>query len=397
MPSSGSNGAKSVALFEPYVWEKAYGNLRYIGYIFKHLDRSRFVPLLLVPRRTHFTDTLASSGSEVITIPAPGPLASYNKRLLREGPVVRALVVAALLDYNLKIARALRRRRVSVLQCHNIRAALMAGLGARLARCPVVLYVKTMLVNPRVDRIAFMLANKVLFQNQVNLDACHPDLIARYRNKIAVLRNGVDLEDADRAEHRAGHELRKALGLRDDRLNLVCLATLSPLKGLDYLLEAMALVQRHERVALYLVGTDEQFPAYREKLEAFAREGNLEVFFMGYRQEPLEIVALMDVLVLPSLHEDAPRSVMEAMALGKPVVATRVGGLPSMVEDGLNGFLVSVRNAGALADAITTLARNPALRLEMAKRARRVARERYSLVDNIRGLERIFARLCDID
>jgi glycosyltransferase involved in cell wall biosynthesis len=384
-----------VAIFESYVWENAYGNLRYIGYIFKYLDRSRFMPLLLVPRRTRFTDALADSGGEVISIPAPRPLTAYNKRLLREGLVTKALSVPALLAYNLSIARTLRQHHVSVLQCHNVRAALMAGLGARLVRCPVVLYIKTMLVNPRLDRLAFMFADKVLFQNQVNLDACSPGLIGRYQNKVEVLCNGVDLEETERAQRRAGPNLRKTLDINASCLNLVCLATLSPYKGLDYLLEAMAIVHNEVEAALYLIGTDEQFPGYKKKLETFARDRDLKVFFMGYRQDPLEIVALMDALVLPSLHEDAPRSVMEAMALSKPVVATRVGGLPSMVENGLNGFLVEARNSAALADAISTLGRNLELRLEMGKCARRIAGERYSLADNIRGLERIYMRLCE--
>jgi glycosyltransferase involved in cell wall biosynthesis len=388
------NGVDRVAIFEPYIWENAYGNLRYIGYIFKYLDRSQFIPLLLVPRRSRFTDALAESGGEVISIPTPGPLTAYNKQLLRGSSVTKALSVPALLAYNLSIARTLRLHHVSVLQCHNIRGALMAGLGARLARCPIVLYIKTMLTNPRLDRVAFMFADKILFQNQVNLDACSPGLIERYQSKVEVVRNGVDLAVIERAERRAGPNLQKTLDLHENRLNLVCLATLSPYKGIDYLLEAMAIVHRQVEAALYLIGTDEQFPGYKKKLETYTSDHGLEVFFMGYRQDPLEIVALMDALVLPSLHEDAPRSVMEAMALGKPVVATCVGGLPSMVENGVNGFLVEARSSAALADAIMTLGRNRELRLEMGKRARRIAVERYSLADNLRGLERIYMGLC---
>ena len=270
----------------------------------------------------------------------------------------------------------------------------MAGLGARLARCPLVLYIKTMLVNPRLDRVAFALADKVLFQNRTNLDACRSGLIERHKHKIEVLCNGVDLEEVARAEGKADADLRNTFRVRDDRLNLACLATLSPYKGLDYLLEAAAIVHPTVPVALYLIGTDEQFPGYKNKLEQFAREKGLEVSFLGYQREPLQILALMDALVLPSLHEDAPRSVMEAMALGKPVIATTVGGLPGMIENGIHGFLVETRNALALAGAITNLARSPELMREMGLRARRIARERYSLADNIRGLERIYMGLC---
>ena len=384
-----------VAIFEPYVWERAYGNLRYINYIFRYLDRTRFLPVLIVQRRTAYTDTVERSGVEVITMPAPRSLAAYNRELLHKGPLAKGWALGAILAFNLRIARTLRHHRITVLQCHNVRSVLMAGVGARLVGCPVILYVKTTLISPTLDRLAFHLARLVLFQNRLNLEACQPSL-QRYRNKFEVLVNGVDLEEIDRAAQSgqsAGPQLRKSIGLLSDRLNLACLATLSPAKGIDYLLQAMKIVQQYERVALYILGTDEQFPSYRSELETFARQYLTDVHFLGWREEPLCILSLMDALVLPSLHEDAPRSVMEAMALGKPVIATRVGGLPSMLEEGGNGFLVPARDAAALADSIIELARNPERRERMGKAAFAVARQRYSLATNVQSLQRLYSRL----
>src|SRR6516164_11211579 len=187
-----------VAIFAPYGWERAYGNLRYINYIFRCLDRTRFLPVLIVQRRTAYTDTVERSGVEVITMPAPRSLAAYNRELLHKGPLAKGWALGAILLFNLRIARTLRHHRITVLQCHNVRSVLMAGVGARLVGCPVILYVKTTLISPTLDRLAFHLARLVLFQNRLNLEACQPSL-QRYRNKFEVLVNGVDLEEIDRA------------------------------------------------------------------------------------------------------------------------------------------------------------------------------------------------------
>ena len=97
--------------------------------------------------------------------------------------------------------------------------------------------------------------------------------------------------------------------------------------------------------------------------------------------------------MLPSLSEGVPRSILEAMALGKPVVASRVGGVAGVVEDGDTGLLVEPGDVGGLADRLRRMIADPGLCARMGRRAREVALTRYSLRRNIAGLRAIYAEV----
>jgi glycosyltransferase involved in cell wall biosynthesis len=153
-------------------------------------------------------------------------------------------------------------------------------------------------------------------------------------------------------------------------------------------------VQREHRLGLYIVGDTQENPAYAQELaELVKRLGLSYVHFLGWRQDRLELLRLMDIFVLPSLSEDAPRSIMEAMALGVPVVATRVGGIPSMLDDTATGLMVEPRDPPALAGALLKLASEPELRREMGQRARVTARERYSVRRTVAETQNLYTTL----
>jgi glycosyltransferase involved in cell wall biosynthesis len=148
---------------------------------------------------------------------------------------------------------------------------------------------------------------------------------------------------------------------------------------------------------LYIVGDHcaEEYRPYRAELEAMIRDRGLHgVTLTGWRGDVHDIVSLMDVFVLPSHAEGVPKSVIEAMALGKPVVTTTVGSIPDLVEDGVTGLLVAPRDPDALADCLVRLVRDAALRDRLGRAARQQVLRDGSIKDNIAGLERLYENLC---
>lgn len=140
-------------------------------------------------------------------------------------------------------------------------------------------------------------------------------------------------------------------GFPADVLVVTCVANLREVKGHRYLLEAVALLEkRMPRLRLLLVGTGE----LQEELEQLARDLGIRdrVVFAGRRHDVPNCLAASDIFVLPSLSEGTPLSILEAMRAGLPVVATRVGGIPEIVEDGRSAFLVPSGNPQALAEAL---------------------------------------------
>ena len=392
------HGVKRIAIFEPYIFDRPYGNLHYIAGLFKYHDRERFELVLIAPRESEFFRTIESLGGRCICVTAPALLLSFGGKLLKGKIAAKFTTLVSLVRYNLAIARELKRERVDVFQCNSIRAVLMAGCGAWIAGCPLVWYVKGELANPLLDRIGFHLAKRIVFQSASYLRLCYPHPSQRKREKLSVVSNGIDLGEIVRLSDEGHRQLGKELGLRPGWVNFVYLGQISPLKGLNYLLDSMAIVQSRERVALYLVG-DHCAEEYRDYLQALktavAKHELQEIHFLGWRPDRLAIVSLMDGLILPSLSEGAPRSVLEAAALAKPVIATRLGSTPEMVEDGASGFLVEPRDSAAMAERILKLALDRALRERMGQRGCQIVHSRYSISRNVASLQRLYTCVVD--
>lgn len=181
----------------------------------------------------------------------------------------------------------------------------------------------------------------------------------------------------------------QAAALAPERPNLVLFAgSITEVKDLETLIAAIALVkQTMPAVQLHLAGRATS-AEYQERLLAQVRSLDLEgnVTFRGLldRGELLRAYAECALVALPSRQENAPMAVIEAMAVGKPVAATRVGGVPELVREGETGHLVEPGDPEGLAEAMLDLLRAPERRVEMGQRAQALARERFAL-DAIAG------------
>jgi glycosyltransferase involved in cell wall biosynthesis len=149
-------------------------------------------------------------------------------------------------------------------------------------------------------------------------------------------------------------------------------------KGYEYLVDAAALVgERVPDVRVRLVGDGVLRGALGARVVAAGLDGRVEL--AGWSDEPLAEIAAMDVYVVSSVTETTNLTVLEAMALGKPVVVTNVGGLPEVVEDGVTGLVVPPRDPGALADAVVSLLGDPELRARMGAAGRERFLERFTV------------------
>lgn len=193
--------------------------------------------------------------------------------------------------------------------------------------------------------------------------------------------------DITELKGQAQRKLDSTLGDRD-RLIILCPARLVPVKGHQYLFEALASMLPDYRLMLWLAGEGR----HREELQRQVTHNGIEgsVRFLGTRSDIPALMQRADMVVLPSVQDALPFSIMEAQALGKPIVATRTGGIPEMIESGTTGLLVDPANAPALASALTRLAESPDLRAKLGQQASTWAHEAWSLDKMLEKTETLY-------
>lgn len=267
----------------------------------------------------------------------------------------------------------IERHNIDVIHCHGIKAVLYA----LLAGCRGVALVGTChlwtfdtgkeWVISALERCMLHAIDRVV----VVSDQILPQLI-RFGVNADVIYNGIDLEPI----RSPGSDIRQKMNW-GRRPVIGAVARLAKQKGLQYLLRAAPAVLQDNPDALFVfVGEGPE----RQSLEAEAKGLGIEdaVCFLGVREDIAELLSAMDVVAMPSLSEGLPMALLEAMASAKAVVASRVGAVPHVIQDRVNGILLSPGDVRGLAAALQYLLKSSELRLELGKNARESVESSFS-------------------
>lgn len=298
-----------------------------------------------------------------------------------------------------RLVAEMRRRKIEILHSHKIGSNFWAALIA--PRVPVTVFVAhehtwsfqgqplrrvvdRELIARRAD--AFVAVSEADRRRMIEIERIPPGVVRFIPNGIP------DPPPPARAD-----ELRAELGIAPERPLVGMVATLRPQKAYDVLIRAAAELRRAiPEVAVLIVGGEESGTTQeRERLERLVAELGLEgtVLFAGFRPDVHEVVTLFDIGCLSSDFEGSPLTVLEYMEAGKPVVATRVGGVPDQVVEGETGLLVEPRNPAALAEALATLLCDPQRAAAMGAAGRRRRRERFSVEATTKAVEDLYVEL----
>jgi glycosyltransferase involved in cell wall biosynthesis len=293
-----------------------------------------------------------------------------------------------------QLRRHLRRDPVDVVHVHSPYVAAVVRLVVRTlprAARPAVVYTEhnEWDRHTRLTRTANRLTIGLDDADFAVSDQVRSSMTARSPDAIEVLVHGIDL--ATTAAHRAErNDVRAELGLAPDEVVVGIVANFRREKAYEDWIEAAALVPADVAVRFVSVG---QGPL-EEEMHDLVRERGLDqrVLLLGYRDDPLRVMSGFDLFSLASIHEGLPVSLMDALALGLPIAATRAGGVPQAITDGVEGILVPPRRPDLLAAAVERLARDPELRRTMG----RAAEQRAADYDVTRALTRIEDRYREV-
>ncbi len=295
-----------------------------------------------------------------------------------------------------KVCRLLRERRVDLLHLHLPYTGVVGRIAARLEGVPKVVYTEHNLqerYHP-LTRVANQLTMgltdvTIAVSAEVRASLARSPL-ARSVHVRTVL-NGVDVDDLHRAAS-MGPDARDELGIARDRLVVGVVNVFRPQKRLDLWLQAARLISAAEpRAAFVVVGDGPS----RGELQSLAGRLGVQVVFTGLRHDAPRLIRAFDVFMLSSVFEGLPVALLEAMALGRPVVATQVGGVPSLVAEGRHGFLVPPGDPTALAEGVSALLGDPSLRRRMGEASRQHVEDHFSIRRMVRETEQIYDELLD--
>ena len=287
----------------------------------------------------------------------------------------------ALLPFEVaKMAVWLLANRVEVVNTHSSNDGWLAGLAARLALRPILIRSRHIEVD-YPNRFWSGLAYRTLPHYVITTSQRIADrLVAELRvpvERVRCVATGVDLQRFDPAMKGT---LREELGLAPDVALVGMISVLRSWKGHATFLDAAAeLLKTSKKPVRFVIAGDG--PGRHELAAKIAQEPWRDhVTLLGHRADVPNVLASLDVLVLPSYaHEGIPQIILQAEAMARAVVATTVGGIPEVVEDGVTGLLVSPRNPEALAEQIRAVLDYPELRTRLGRAARKNIEKHYSL------------------
>lgn len=344
----------------------------------KRLDLGEFSPVVLHAKNAKW---LAEGTWQQFTcLPVFGPtqLLERKRQDIGSGMLRSVTDMLASAGPVFSVWRGLTRVGADLVHTNSLKCHLLGGLAARLASRPLVWHLRDILTGQQglslLKRAATTLKPRI-----IAISAAVAEQFADLRASVTIIPNGVPLGQF--CPGPPDPQLQAELGLTSEDQVFCVVGRLTPWKGHMTLLEALALTApNHPHLKLLVVGEVAFWEnSYEREVKEKADDLGIadRVVWTGYREDVPKLLRLCDVCVLPSVDEPFGRVLVEAMAVGKPVIGTNSGGVPEIIVDGETGLLVPSNNATALAEAIEEMLSDPLQAQQMGEAGLQRARELF--------------------
>ncbi|MBF0217611.1 MAG: glycosyltransferase family 4 protein [Candidatus Omnitrophica bacterium] len=354
------------------------------------LDRKRY-EILLIYGRTHDPDGLIEKD-----------LAQRGIRYIRMDELVREPDPIKDIRAFWKMTGILREEKPDIVHTHSSKGGVIGRWSAFLAGVRVIVHTPHGHIFygyfNRFETAVYMVAEKITSLITTRLITLtkkgkeeHIELGIISPARIVPIYSGIDIKYF--SEFKADREgIRKALGFSGKKVIFGTVARLDPVKGNRYLIEAMGHIKNNvPDQALIIVGGGSEEKALMEMAED---EGiRNDVRFIGHVGDVRPYMAVMDIFVLASLNEGMGRALIEAMAMEKPVISTRTGGIPEVVSDGETGLLVEPADSAGLAREMQALALDPPRARILGARGRKKVTEVFGIDKMVDDIENLYGTL----
>ncbi|MDD5237324.1 MAG: glycosyltransferase family 4 protein, partial [Candidatus Omnitrophica bacterium] len=335
----------------------------------RFLNKEKFEPCFILPEEGLFKKKLEGSGSKVFIVTLP-----------------RIRCLKGVFASAKKILAISRENWISLMHTNSIRTHIYGAYVAKKLKIPLVWHERNLIFSDLIDldRIFSSLADAII---------CNSFAVAKrfmkkgaLPAKVKVVYNGVDTGRFHAGID--GNSVRVEFGISKEKIVVGIAGHLGKRKGIEGFLQAAKIISERfdsaeDKFRFLIAGADVFGKGIGriEHLKRMAKKYGIDkkVIFTGFRSDMPQVYAAMDILVSVSLLEACGRSILEAMATGKPVVAADSGGNPELVKDGISGLLFSPRDPGTLTEAIMKLARDRRMAEQMGSSGRRIVEEKFTI------------------
>jgi glycosyltransferase involved in cell wall biosynthesis len=344
----------------------------------KSLDRKRYTPVVICQEDGELPQRLREVGVEV----------SYLKmRGWRKAKYFLVNLVTVI-----RLFRFIKRNNINLVHINPYRLAPYGVLAAKLAKIPSVLSIHDFLDKDKIKRFLVNYADTIIVVSDII-----GEVFKDYKKDVITVYNGIDFSIFDRATIKA-NEVKKEL-VKDGNYLVGMIGQIAPWKGQEDFLKSAAEVLKKEQAVKFLIVGDAIFnnEFSIEKLKEISAQYGIgsRVIFTGWRNDIPQIIACLDILILPSWKEPFGRVMLEAMAMVRPVIATDCGGPGELITNNETGILVPVKRPELLAEAIIKLLKSPQQRKILAEAGYNLARERFDLKNQVRQVENLYSEILE--
>jgi len=295
----------------------------------------------------------------------------------------------------------LRRKKYHIVHTHNSKAGFIGRLAARLAGVPVIIHTVhgfafhdqepfwRQALFRSMERAASHWCDKMIFISQPLIEWALKERVT-VEDKVVKIYSGIELEQFRPVTEDEKIRTREKWGIGPGDAVIGVVSKLWGGKGHTVLIEAMKEIKKEVADArLVIVGEGCLYDRLYEQVNRLGLKDS--VLFTGFQMDVSEIVSTFDVAVLPSFFEGMGRVLLEAMAMEKPVVASRVGGIPDLVRDGFNGLLTTPGDVQGLADAIIKILNDRELAVRMGVNCRKMTSNQFSAEAMVKSIKKVYS------
>ena len=298
--------------------------------------------------------------------------------------------ISSFLEF-LKLRRIIKKENPDILHCFMVHANLIGRLVTIGLKCKVISSIRVKLINQKFLIFLDRLTQRFAECYMVNSNTLK-EFVGNYgikKKKIVLIQNGVDFDEI-KTSPELQEELKKSLDIKKSKI-ITMVANLRKQKDYPTMLKAITLLRSKNDITFLSCGSGTIFEDESDTIMTYTKKLNLEnVKFLGFRQDIPDILAITDIWVSSTLYEGQSNSLLEAMAMKKPIVTTNIPENAEVVRNEKEALLVPVKNPLKMAQAINKLIENEDLAEKLATNAYNRVLQKYNINNTIQRLERLY-------